>query len=149
MAFNIFIDRLKGGATEKIEETHDSAFLGPDETDLKFGEAVKVKGTAYLTDDHLVIQMRAATMIQMPCAVCNKLQGIKLVGEFTTAEPIAEIRGAVFDYSEALREALLLELPKTIECNGGKCPERAAIKPYLQEETRTYFPFADLEKLGE
>ena len=71
MAFSIFIDRLKGGATEKIEETHDSSFLGPDETDLKFGNAVKVAGSAYLAEDHLVVHLKAETKVRCPaqCAI--------------------------------------------------------------------------------
>jgi hypothetical protein len=71
------------------------------------------------------------------------------VENFYFTKPVEEIVGAVFDYAEALREALLIELPRTAECNGGKCPERAMMAPYLRPENRkenpSYFPFADMD----
>jgi hypothetical protein len=73
------------------------------------------------------------------------------VDNFYHTEPTEEIRSAVFDYSDALREALLIELPRTVECNGGKCPERAIITPFMRAEARTdqttHFPFADLDDI--
>ncbi len=123
--FKILIDRLKGGQTQKIEEMADPAFLGPDEPELRFQAKVSVKGEAYLAEADLIIHLKARTKIQMPCAVCNKMIEVHLqVDNFYHAEPIEEIPSAVFDYSEALREALLIELPRTVECNGGTCPER-------------------------
>ncbi len=148
-AFKILIDRLKGGHTQKIEEDFDPSFLGPDEPDLRFPKKVRVKGEAYVTDAHLIIHLKAETQVSMPCAICNQMIGADLkVDSFYHTEPIEEIPSAVFDPSEALREALLIELPKTVECNGGNCPERATMAPYLRPEARkektTYFPFADL-----
>jgi hypothetical protein len=78
--------------------------------------------------------------------------------DFYHTELLSEIPSAIFDFRAVLREALLIEVPKTIECRGGKCPERATIAPYLgsrnpgtwdtdsgpQVEKTTYFPFADL-----
>jgi uncharacterized metal-binding protein YceD (DUF177 family) len=146
-AFKILIDRLKGGLTQKIEETVSPAFLGPDEPELSFTQEVIVKGETYLAEDHLVVRLDAATQVSMPCSVCNEMVAIDLkVDHFYHAEPIEEIRGAVFDISDALREALLIELPRTIECNGGKCPERANLKPYMRERNETHLPFADMDK---
>lgn len=152
-AFKILIDRLKGGHTQKIEEALDPAFLGPDEPELRFKKKVSVKGEAYLTDSHLIIHLKAATQFSMPCAVCNEMIDSDLkVDNFYHTEPIEEIPSAVFDYSEALREALLIELPRTVECNRGKCPQRATMAPYLRSEVRTdkttYFPFADMDDLN-
>ena len=66
---------------------------------------------------------------------------------FYHTEALKEIKGAVFDYSKALREALLLELPKFVECNQGKCSERETLAPYLRSRKTkdTHFPFAGLE----
>lgn len=151
-AFKILIDRLKGGQTLKIEESLDPAVLGPNEPELHFNQKVIVKGEAYLTDAHLIIHLKASTSALMPCAVCNEMIKTDLkVDNFYHTEPIEDIPSAVFDYSEALREALLIELPRTVECNGGKCPERGIIAPFLRAETRadktTHFPFADMDKL--
>lgn len=145
--FKILIDRLKGGHTHKIEEMVEPAFLGPDEPELRFKTKVFVKGEAYLTDAHLIIHLKAATQVNMPCAVCNQMIDIDLkVDNFYHTEPIEEIPSAVFDFSEALREALLIELPRTVECSGGKCPERATITPYMRSQDRTNFPFADMDE---
>lgn len=148
----ILIDRLKGGHTQKIEEQMDPSFLGPDEAELRFPEKVSVKGEAYLTDAHLILHLKARTQISMPCAVCNKMIDADLkVDNFYHTEPIEEIASAAFDYSDALREALLIELPRTVECNQGNCPERATIDPFLRSKSRAektkYFPFADMDDL--
>lgn len=150
--FIILIDRLKGGHSQKIEEAFDPAFLGLDEPDLRFPTQVIVKGEAYLTDDHLIIHLKAQAKASMPCSVCNQMIDTELkVDNFYHTEPIEEIRSASFNYSDALREALLIELPKTVECNRGNCPERATITPYLRSEKRTekttHFPFADMDDL--
>lgn len=151
-ALKIFIDRLKGGHTQKIEEAIAPAFLGPDEPELRFAERVQVQGEAYLTDSHLIVHLKARTRVLMPCAVCNQMIGVELkVDNFYHTQPVEEVPRAVFDCSEQIREALLIELPRTVECAGGKCPERTAITPYLRSEARVdktiHFPFADMDDL--
>lgn len=146
-AFKILIDRLKGGHTQKIEERLPPTFLGPDEPELKFKNEVVIKGETYLSEAHLIIHLKAATKVLMPCAVCNQMTEIHLNADsIYHAEPIEEIRGAIFDYSDTLREALLIELPKTAECNGGKCPDRILMAPFIRPKDRTHFPFADMDK---
>ena len=147
--FKILIDSLRGGHTQKLEEGLDPAFLGPEEPELRFTSKVAVRGEAYVTDTHLIIHLKASTRALMPCAVCNQMIEIDLKSDnFYHTVPLEEIPGAVFDYSDALREALLIELPKTVECNGGKCPERESIIPFLRSETQTeMFPFADMDDL--
>ncbi len=149
--FKILIDRLKKGETQKIEEVLEPAFLALDEKELQFPEKVIVKGDAYLTDDHLIIKLKANTAALLPCAVCNEMIRIELdVDNFYHAQPLEEIPSAIFDFSEVLREDLLIALPQYVECNQGKCPERNLLAPYLKpqarEEKTTYFPFADMDE---
>lgn len=142
----ILIDRLKGGKVERVALSLDPTILGPDEKELQFHSKVKVNGEIYLTDDHLVVHLGAATKVKMPCSVCNQMIEAELKAtNFYHTESLTSI-GAEFNYGEALREALLIELPRTVEC-GGNCPERAQITPYLRSEDRKgeYRPFADLE----
>lgn len=142
----ILIDRLRSGQPENIDQKLEGAFLGPDEEELKFSFPVSVKGEAYLTDDHLIIHLKVATKILMPCSICNKMINSDLeVDHFYQAVPVEEIPSAIFDYKELLREALLLELPRTVECNKGKCKDRAIIAPYISEPQEANFPFADIE----
>ena len=144
---NILIDRLKSGQTERIDEHLNAEFLGPDEAELKFGSVVDVKGEAYLTDDHLIIHLKAATKFTMPCSICNQMTETDLkIDHFYQAVPIEEIPSAVFNYQDLLRESLLIELPGTIECNAGKCPEREIIETYMGSKEKTNLPFADLDK---
>lgn len=146
--FVILIDRLKGQANHKIDLKVEPAFLGPEEDELKFSHPVTVKGEAYMTDAHLILHLNAATVIQMPCSVCNEMIDVDLkIDNFYHTEPVEDIKGAIFDFREALREALLIELPRTVECNGGKCSERESIKPFMKPEDkeRTHFPFADMD----
>lgn len=145
--FKILIDRLKGGQTQKIDEALDPAFFGLNEPELQFKETVQVKGSAYTTDTHLIIHLKAKTGALMPCAVCNEMIRVELkVENFYHAEPLEEIPSAVYEYSEPLREALLIELPRTVECNQGNCAEREILKPYLRTD-KDYLPFADLDDL--
>lgn len=149
-SFEILVDRLRGGQVQKIQESFDPSFLEIQESELAFHVPVVVKGEAYLTESELILHLNATTRASMPCAICNKMidKELKITG-FYHAQPLDEIKGAIFDFREALREALLIEVPRTIECNGGKCPERATIAPFLRPEARvektTYFPFKDLE----
>jgi hypothetical protein len=56
----------------------------------------------------------------------------------------------VYDLKEDLREALLIELPRTVECNQGNCSERGTLAPFLRSEKQslhpTHFPFAGLDE---
>lgn len=150
-AFKIYLDRLKGGRTQEIRGSFSPEFFGVEEEELKFERPVDAKGEAYLTEDHLVIHLSASTAAKMPCAICNEMCETPLaVNNFYHTEPLAEIHDAIFDLSGPLREALLIELPKTIECKGGNCPSRKLIAPFIRSEKRTdegatYFPFADLD----
>src|SRR3989338_2988581 len=135
-SFQVWIDRLKGGQTQKINENFDPTFLGIQEEELRFERPVAVKGEAYLSDEELILHLNASTLALMPCAICNRMIETKVMVEnFYHAEPIANIPSGLFDFTEALREALLIELPKYIEC-GTKCPERPSIAPYIRSEKR-------------
>lgn len=149
-SFKIWIDRLKNGQTQRIAETLDPSFFEIKEEELQFHAPVQVKGEAYITEDELILHLNASTLARMPCAICNKMIDAPLkIENFYHAEPISNIRDAIFDFREALREALLIELPKYIECQGGKCPERSTLLPYMRGENRkdktTYFPFSGLD----
>ena len=147
-SFTIWVDRLVEGRVEKIAGSFDSKFLGVEEKELQFPLPVSVDGDAYLAEDHLVIRLKAKTRAKMPCAICNTMIDVELKVNFYHTEPIKEIKGAQFDWSEPLRETLLLELPRSTECDG-KCPGRVSIAPYLSAqatvEEKKHFPFAGLE----
>lgn len=148
-SFQIWVDRLKGGQIQKIEGPFDPAFLEIEEKELRFEAPIFTKGEAYVSKEHLILHLEASTFATMPCAICNEMISLKLESKnFYHAEPLKEIANAIFNFAPFLRTALLLELPKYVECNGGKCPVRSTLAPFLQPkpnpEKKTYFPFADL-----
>jgi uncharacterized metal-binding protein YceD (DUF177 family) len=154
MELKIFIDRLKDGHIEKFSFQAPSAFLDLNEKDLTCSGLIEIQGEAYIATDHLILKLELSTTISMPCSICNEQTEIKLhVPDFYHAEPLHEIKGAVFDYTECLREDILIQIPQFTECHGGKCPERENIKNFLKKETSStsssasstvHFPFSDL-----
>lgn len=144
-ALKIYIDRLSGERTEKIEETLAPSFIDVDEKDLQFPASVSLKGKAYLAEDHLIIQLKIETEAKITCAICNERVKQKIdVKQFYHTEELENIRGHVYDYTDPLREAILLEVPSYVECLGS-CPKRTELKNYFQEETsHEQFPFSDL-----
>lgn len=145
--FKIWIDRLKANQTLHIDESFPSEFLDIQETELKMDTPVQIKGEAYTSEGELILHLSASTKGSMSCAVCNQMTEFDLkIQDFYHAVPLTEIPSACFDMREPLREALLLELPKFVECNRGKCPEREVISPYLRkEEDKSHYPFSNLD----
>ena len=149
--FSLFVDRLRGGKVEEIKEVFSPDFLGVHESDLVFDKEVKVKGEAYLTDDSLVMRVDITTEATMPCAICNEKAAVPIeVRGFYHIVPLKEIKGAVYNMQEALREAILLEIPQFAECEG-KCPRREEIAKYMKDASADTgmngdtHPFADLK----
>jgi uncharacterized metal-binding protein YceD (DUF177 family) len=149
----IYIDRLKGGHTQKIEESLPPDFLEVKDEELAFNDPVRIWGTVCLADEHLVIHLDIETSACLPCSICNDAVSIPIViKNIYLTQPLTEINGAIFDLTEQVRETLLLQTPLFAECRRGKCPERESIKKFLKpDETPsdpgdvTHFPFADLK----
>ena len=139
----IYIDRLGDGQTEKIEETVSPEMIDVMENDLQFRYPVLISGKAYLADDHLIIQLKIKTEAEMPCLICNERIEKKIaISSFYHTEEVANVKGHIYDYTDPMREAILLEVPSYVECMGN-CPKRTELKNYL-DKGETQFPFADL-----
>src|SRR5579871_861362 len=121
----IYIDRLKGGQTQKIDETLSPEFLDIGEEELFFDKPVQLKGETYLANEHLIIHLNIETTACLPCSVCNDPVHVPIViKNIYLTEPISEIKGAMFDLANEVRESILLQTPLFSECHNGKCPER-------------------------
>ncbi len=150
-AFIIYIDRLKGGTVQKIGIHLSPEFFDVNEPDLIFQDPAEVSGEVYLAEEELVLHLSASTIARMPCSICNQMLPISLaLTNFYHTEPLSSLKTGLFDLRDTLREALLLELPHTMECPGG-CKEREIIAPFLRKDhpeakdaPETYFPFSDL-----
>lgn len=133
--FKIYVRRLRDGQTEKIAENPPPDFIGINEKELAFKVPVVIQGEASVADDALVLRLHIETEATMPCAICNREVQVKIsIRDLCHTEEIAGIKGAVFDYQEVVREAILLELPFTAECNRGDCPERATMAKYFAKD---------------
>lgn len=149
--FKIYVDQLKRGHVEKIEENFAPDFLDVQEKDLTFHEPVEVKGEAYVTEGNLILHLYLKATVELPCLVCNTVVKVPIqLDNFYQAIPLNEIKGAVFSMADLIREAILIEVPTFAECDKGKCKNRKEIEKYLhkpspsgQDQTR-YRPFEGL-----
>src|SRR3989339_723154 len=145
MELTIYADRLKEGQEEIFEGEISSSFLGEDPG---FQDKVYLSGKAYVTGDHLILKFKAKTAAWIPCSICNQPVLVPLVLEdFYHAESLDEIK-SVFDFSNLLREDLLLQLPLFTVCKGN-CPERSSLKKFLKSPSQegsnnAQFPFSNL-----
>lgn len=143
--FKIFVERLKDGEREVLNETFSPAFICIDEPELRFEAPVRMEGEAFVCGDTFVISARVSTRAQIPCAICNEFTEVFLeIAKFDHAEKVDEVKGGVYNLAPLLRETILLEVPSRAECEG-RCPHRETIEKYLFKESRS-FPF---ESLGE
>lgn len=150
--FKIYIDRLRNDTEEKINETFDSLFLQNPGEELEFKDPVFLKGQVYLADDHLIVDCSVHTLGYFPCSICNEPTPISIdIPEFHLTIPLEEIPGVTLDLLQHVREEILLNTPRFVECKEGNCPERATIKKFIKKDfpsstprEDSYFPFADL-----
>ncbi|NGX55538.1 MAG: hypothetical protein KR126chlam2_01174 [Chlamydiae bacterium] len=142
--FNIYIDHLRDGSRESIDECFSSDFMDIHEDELAFERPVEVHGATYIAGDLLVLHLSLAAEATMPCAICNTGVQVKLeIPEFTQTVEMRAIKGGIFNFKELIRESLLLELPHTVECNEGHCPERKVLEKFTSKKD-LHNPFSEL-----
>lgn len=144
----IHTDQLDEGKREEIDLTLPPDFLDVKEDDLSFPHPIRVKGETYVITDHLVLLLSVETKAQMPCTICNKKISVPIkTQDISHTLPLAEMESTIFDYTDLLREEIILLIPQFAECENGKCPERAQIAPFMKKkgaDPTQNFPFADL-----
>lgn len=131
--FFVYVERLKEGGEESLSGSYAPTFLNIEEEGLSFLDPVELLGKAYVMGDHLLLSLAIKTQATMPCLLCNSPMRLPLsIAKFHHAEALAEIRSGIFDFTELVREAILLEVPIVTECNGGNCPEREAASLFFK-----------------
>lgn len=145
--FQIYIDRLKDDDTESIHEITKTDFLDTQEEELSFSGDAIISGQAYLAKNHLILDLKIKLHAILPCSICNKQTEIPIeIDDFTHTQELCEVPSAIYDYTEDLRAAILLKIPRFIECHHGHCPSRKEINKYLNSSDRgTHSPFSDLD----
>jgi uncharacterized metal-binding protein YceD (DUF177 family) len=148
--FKIFVDQLRHGRVEKIEEQIPPDFLDVNEEELAFNHPVQLKGEAYLAENELILHWDAETIATIPCSICNQPVQVKVrLTNFYHSEPLAEIKAGIYHFKSLLRESILLETPFFAECEGS-CPKREEYNHYLKQSSNheieeRHNPFADLD----
>jgi uncharacterized metal-binding protein YceD (DUF177 family) len=153
-AFKIYVEQLRDGHIEKIDEVFPSDILGVHEKDLDYEDDVLVKGDAYLAEENLILNLSISTFAILPCTICNEPVRVKVeVNRLYHAIPLEEIKGGVYSFKELVREAVILESPVFAECEG-KCPRRQELARYFRKKVPPsegpsdhdgYQPFANLD----
>jgi len=143
--FKIYVDRLRLGDVEKINERVSPGVLLESDSELKFEHPVDFQGEAYIAEKELVLHLNISTIATLPCAICNEEteSPLKLVGVYHIV-PLDEIKGSIFDLKEFLRETIILEAPRFVECHEGSCPKRKDYERFLKKETTQNSPFSEL-----
>lgn len=152
-SFKIYVEQLKDGHTETIDEKFGSEFLDIKEEQLSFQDPVHVTGEAYLAEDSFILQLNVETIASIRCSICNEPVKVPIeIKNLYHVEPLSEIKTAIFNFKDVLRENILLETPRFAECMQGNCPQREQIKKYLKKpdaeddaEDEKYHPFADFK----
>jgi len=144
--FILYVDRLKNEEVEHISEQVDPSFMDVAEKELVFSDNVYVSGKAYLTDSHVILDLKLKAYAKLPCSICNELFSTPIVIEkFSHAQDLSEVKGAIYSYEDEIRSALLLKLPLYNECSNGNCPERKEISKHFKKPcSDTHTPFSDL-----
>jgi uncharacterized metal-binding protein YceD (DUF177 family) len=149
--FKIFVEQLREGHEEDIQETLTPDFLDIHDKELIFEKPIELTGKTYLAQNELVLHWDIHTFAKIPCAICNDMVEIPIdITNFYASESLDEIKTGIYNFKNLLRETILLEVPPFAECQGGQCPKRKEFDKYLkqttdQEEEEGYQPFADLD----
>lgn len=150
MELKIYTDRMKDGQGDSFTGIVSTDILIPKEPDVVFSDTLELSGEAYVAGDHVILKLKVKAFAWIPCAICNELVKTPIIlDNFYHAEPLEAIPTGVFDFSELLRNDLLLELPQFAECQG-KCPQREDMKKFFKktnEKTSSQnaqFPFSGL-----
>ena len=152
----VYVDRLVGGKVEDVSCTIDPSFIDVQENDCQFLNPVAINGSFYLTNDHLIGNLKVKTFLTMPCSICDEKFPFPIsIEDYYITEPLENIPSGLYYPHDGIREAILLEAPGFCECNNGNCPNRLAIANYMRpnkeelkdqkKDAQSYLPFKDLE----
>ncbi len=144
----IFTERLCPGRPEKNDLTLPPEFLGLGEEDIRFSSPLTLQGEMCRMDDLILITLAAQMTIEMPCSICNTLTTLPLQNKnILLSIPLSDVPAGSFNYTDLLREEVIMSLPQFIECHEGACPKRKEVQSFLksaEKQAPTYFPFAEL-----
>ncbi len=130
----VYIERIRDGASDEINETLQPKFMDVNEKELAFEKPITLIGEAYVTDDYLIVTLSIKTEVELVCAVCNEPFSFDVaIDNMMHEEPLEGIKDASFDLLPLVRENILLSIPFYPQCGLTSCKNRDAIEPYLKK----------------
>ena len=134
ISLTVNIDQLKKKSTEEIKVSANADILDIHVDDFYFHGTLDIQGEAYLASNNLILHLDLSAYAFVNCSICTKETEFPVqLHNFYHVEPLENLKRSIFDYSQLIKEELLLEVPRFKECNGGKCPEREALSQYLKQ----------------
>lgn len=150
--FKIYIDRLREGKEETLSESFAPDFLDVKEHDLRFSLPLQIEGKAQVVDNELILRLQVKLSFEKTCARCNQWGKIDLeISDLIIDESCSEIKHGVFDFSDRLREEILLNVPDYWRCSEANCLNLQGLENYLAKDDKKKFeenPFANLNLPG-
>lgn len=134
--FKVYIGRLRE-RPERHSLKVASDFLEINEPLLQFLDPIELKIYHYLADQVLICEWEIKAKFSTICSVCGEsCQDSIEIDSYSHAEELANIPQSVFNFKDLLRDTILLHVPHTVECCGGKCPKREILSAYLVKEKK-------------
>ena len=146
----VYLERLVSGRKQEFDELVEPDLLNLSDETLTFQDPVYVKGEAYLAEGWLILHLSVDTKVTVPCSLCNEPVAIDIsVKGLIEEEAVETIHGGVFDFSDRIREVVLLEVPFYPQCGGAECSNRKDVEKYLaknkdQGQDHWHHPFSEL-----
>jgi len=132
--FQVMTDRLKDGAEDRVDEVFEPSFLDLAEDDeLRVSLPIRVQGKVYVASEWVIIDASVYVPVTLNCAMCNEPFSKEIVLKRWVHEEKLPQNG-VLDLGDALREAILLEIPFFALCNGDTCHNMAEIQQFIHKE---------------
>lgn len=133
----IYIDRLRNGQTERFEGQAAPAILELEDPEVQALCPIDFSVKAYLSYNELIVDLMVKTYVTIPCALCNEKESICIeVRHHQEVIPISEIKGQIYDITQLLREAVILNLPSFIRCGKDHCKNLQTIEKYLSNKEK-------------
>lgn len=131
----LFLDDLRREDECPLSLEVDPAILELSEKDeAKPVHPIVLKGTASLLGEFISLRLKVQCTFILPCALCNEPFEYELQATIDHQEPVSDIRHRQWNFTEVVREAILVELPFFPQCGGSDCKNRQQIQKYLVKQ---------------
>lgn len=128
----LFLDDLSREEEVSLAFELDPSFLDLTEKDeAQPSKPIVAQGTASLVGEFICLNLDVQCSFMLPCALCNEKFEYEVSASIEHQEPVENIKQRKWDFTDLVREAILLEVPFFPQCGGETCRHRDEIQKYL------------------